>query len=242
MLPPDGGSWQPPGNKGMAESGTPPPPASSVARRQPTDPASALSSGAVFSLGALATACWMGALALDSQTTQWPGWMREALHAALVLAVPLLILLIGRRHRLSAPRTAIVLLVLIVASLPALLPVETGNGLISLPVRLPTPGLGVALGAIVPLRRSVDRDGAAEVSAATVAGIGAALVVALAGFIIYSVGRATESCAGHSLACGGLEDMLVAAICIAVVLALPLAVGAAALGGKIGSALARTRR
>lgn len=203
-----------------------------------------------FGLGTLAAICWLAALLLDFQTTRWPGWARESPHAALVLAVPALVILVaqlrsGYRGALRWRATMLALLVMVLASLPGLLLVTQAQDWASLPLRIPTLGLGVALGYAVSLKRvgyGVEQQGHVV---ATLGGTGFALPLAPVAFVLVTTANtAARLCppppaqvdCGASLGAGASLEIV---ICGTTLLALLLALGAAALGGVIGRALGR---
>lgn len=215
---------------------------------------------AAFGLGVLAAICWLAALLLDFQTTKLSGWAREAPHAALVLAVPALVILVAQarndRHQ-NALRwrvTVLALLAAVVASAPGLVLVSRVQDLASLPLRIPALGLGVALGYVSPVRRGLSPTRAAEGatqrgwSTAAAGGAGFALLLAPVAFVLVTTANAaTPLCPPPpaQVDCGthiGAGAWLEIAICGATLLALLLALAMAALGGVIGRALGRIGR
>lgn len=203
---------------------------------------------AAFGLGALAAACWLAALLLDFQTTRLPGWAREAPHAALVLAVPALVILMSQlRGDLHWSATLLALLVAIVASLPGLLLVSQVQDLASLPLRIPTLGLGVALGYTSPFERAAygtERRG----RAAAASGFGFTLLLAPVAFVLVTTANtATPLCPPPpaQIDCGAASGAAMAlgiATCGTTLLTLLLALGTAALGGVIGRGVGRLGR
>lgn len=238
------------------ETGAPSAAAGSSPSRDDSRSAALLSGLAAFGLGALAAICWLAALMLDLQTTGLPGWARDAPHVALVLAVPALVILLtqarGRhRHTLRWRASVLALLVMAAASLPGLLLVSHTQDLASLPLRIPTLGLGVALGYVAPVRSaSQSPEGLAPRgwSTAALGGAGFTLPLAPVAFVLVTTANAaTRLCPPPpaQIDCGtqfGVGIALEIAICGTTLLTLLLALGAAALGGVIGRAIGRFGR
>ncbi|HEX6797775.1 MAG TPA: hypothetical protein VF116_08690 [Ktedonobacterales bacterium] len=235
------------------ETGAPSAAAGSSPSRDDSRSVALLSGLAAFCLGVLAAICWLAALLLDFQTTKLSGWAREAPHAALVLAVPALVILVAQARNdrqgnaLRWCVTVLALLMIVVASAPGLLLVAKAQDLVSLPLRIPTLGLGVVLGYTMPFERSADgqeRRG----RAAAAGGAGFALLLAPVAFVLVTTANAaTPLCPPPpaQVDCGtqfGVGIALEIAICGTTLLALLLALAMAALGGVIGRALGRIGR
>lgn len=153
----------------------------------------------LFGLGAFSCATWIGAALLDvsgqagALAQIWP---LVFVRAALVLTVPAVILLFLRSSRMPARRHPLALLlveafVALIAALPALLPLTTPGDLGSLPLRVPTLSLGVALAAVDPLvierwRRSDARDSLTATTASL--GFGAAVIAFIIAYDASSLG------------------------------------------------------
>lgn len=238
----------------MADPHAPSTAGESGARTDATGMPAGMPGCAAFGLGALAAVCWLAALLLDSRTRHLPGWAREAPHAALVLAVPALIIVVAQAHsdRRSTrrwPMTLLALLAMVVASLPGLLLVSQAPDLASLPLRVPTLGLGIALGYAAPVRYGFSAMRAADGAAprrwleAAAGGAGFTLLLAPVAFVLVTTAIATASeCPPPpaQIDCGarfGVGMALEIAICGATLLTLLLALAMAALGGIIGRAL-----
>ncbi len=174
----------------------------------------------LFGLGALSCATWIGAVLLDLWTTLSnlaPIWVWRGLHAALILAIPALILLFTRSPRMPArrhPRVyfAVMALLALLVALPALLPIAAppSPDFVSLPLRAPTLSLGVALAAVDPLvierwRRSDAHDSSTALAAGAGFGVAAIIAVCTAIFIEVFIAYGATPCGGGArLGCGSL--------------------------------------
>lgn len=211
---------------------------------------------ALFGMGALNCVTWVVATLLDLWTPKSslaPMWLWNGLHVALVLAVPALILLFVRSSRMPPRRHPrvffmVAALLALIAALPTLLPVAAppSPAFISLPLRVPTLSLGVALAAVDPLvierwRRSDPHDP----STATAAGVGFGVVAFVALIIGYSADSLHRlqylQCTGvDRMWCGHLVGVTMFGVCGGGwLLALPGLFGAL-LGYAIGAWVARS--
>jgi len=180
----------------------------------------------LFGLGALCGATWLGAALLKSGALPvtrpyLPAWRSDALGAVLALSVPTLILLLLRSPHLPARRHArafygVEALLMVLLAIPALLPFSLPADLFSLPLRVPTLSLGVALAAVDPrvseLWRSRRNDGAGEwwerkdpnFSTAITASAGFGVVLLVVAVVAAQVVMSSSRCVGNQLACGNL--------------------------------------
>jgi hypothetical protein len=178
--------------------------------------------GLLFGLGALACVAWLGAVLLDLwmlPASLEPGWLRGGIHVVVVLVVPAFILLVVRSPRLPAwHRGRVFFMVegclLVLVALPALVPYTTPTDLASLPLRVPTLSLGVALAAVDPFvsvrwrrRREVDPSIAMVASA----GFGAVVLATALGLIVLTT--KSFECTGGRLACGSVQDVTFSGLC-----------------------------
>lgn len=197
---------------------------------------------AAFGLGALAAIGWLAALLLDLQTTHLPGWAREAPHAALVLAVPALVILPAqiqsRRGAIKRLLSSLALLLVVIASLPGLLLINQSQDFLTLFLRVPTLGLGIALGYVVSSRRPPGTAMQRSVFVAALGGAGFGLVVLLVGlaFAAYVVAIGPSS---HS---GLLFGVVVIFVIVYTLITLLLGVFAATLGGVLAPVVAQFGR
>lgn len=235
----------------MTTDSEPPPPT-----REATSSALAMARGGLpyplwmlCGLGALSGFLWIGALALDflaSSSLLLPVWGRDAIHALLVLVIPAIVILFVRSRRLLARRHALAFftlegLLLLVVAIPSLLPYAAPTDLLTLPLRVPTLGLGVALAAVDPLvverwRANRQRDS----STAVAAGVGFGAVVVVVAIILLRI--TPEDCTGGKLACGGLASMVRAMFCLSAAVYALAGVFGAWLGHALGSVIARSDR
>ena len=210
----------------------------------------------LFGLGVVSCATWIGAVLLDlwaPTSNLAPIWLWHGLHAALILAVPALILLFGRSPHMPArrhPRAffAVMALLALIIALPALLPIAAppSPDLVSLPLRVPTLSLGVALAAVDPLvierwRRSDSHDSSIALAAGL--GFGVTAIIAVCHRLLHQRHTASHGatpCAdGGGLGCGSLIGRMMVAGCGGGSLfALPGLFGAL-LGYAIGAWVAR---
>jgi hypothetical protein len=185
-----------------------------------------------------------------------PMWLGVALHAALILAVPALILLFVRSSRMPARRHpgaffAVMALLALILALPALLPYTSVIALASLPLRVPTLSLGLALAAVDPLvierwRRSDSHDSLTATAASL--GFGAAVLAFFIAYGVSSLGAwgSPQCTSGIWTGCGQLMAELIGRISLGVcgggfLFALTGLFGAL-LGYAIGAWVARSDR
>ncbi len=239
-------------------------PPSAGTRAAPASPSSSASGTLpyplwmLFGLGALACVAWFGAVLVDLWAPAaglmpiWL-WLRSAMQVVLVLAVPTLILTVMRSPRLPARRharafVAVEALLMLLVALPALLPYTTPTDLtevVSLPLRLPTVSLGVALAAVDPLvserwRESRDRDSSTAVVAG--AGFGAVVLAAALIVLVPITHPAPSQCTGAVLACGGLLNLAISVLCGGAFVCVLAGLLGAWLGYVLGAMIARSVR
>ena len=213
----------------------------------------------LFGLGVLSCATWVGAVLLDlwaPTSSLAPIWLSRGLHAALILAVPALILLFMHSPRMPVRRHqraffAVMALLALILALPALLPYTSAADLGGLPLRVPTLSLGAALAAIDPLiierwRRSDSHDSLTAIAASL--GFGAAVLAFFITYDVHSLGAfGSPQCASDIwTGCGQLIAQLIARMSLGVcgggfLFALAGLFGAL-LGYAIGAWVARSDR
>lgn len=239
------------------------PPAPAPAPRRgaaPTPPRSAATAsgsllsyplGLLFGLGALACVAWLGAVLLDLwmlPASLEPMWLRGGIHVVVVLVVPAFILLVVRSPHLPARQHGRVFFtvegcLLVLVALPALVPYTTPTDLASLPLRVPTLSLGVALAAVDPFvsvrwrrRREVDASSAVAASA----GFCAVVLATALGLLVLTI-RSFE-CTGARLACGGVQDGALSELCGGALVCVLAGWFGAWLGYALGARIARSER
>lgn len=213
-----------------------------------------------FGLGALAALGWITATALDPaaldilpQTQRplvsvLPLWARMVARTLLVLSIPVLLLLRDQAARSWLGRHSVFVLAilasaLLLAALPALVPVSSPEGVLSLPLRVPTASLGLALG-VGDGARGVYRPqpGEDDPSPGVVAGLGFGVILvviyAALGFILLIMERVTPSCA-VAPACGAIRPGGVVTLCGLPVICGVTGIVAGSLGYTLGCRLSR---
>jgi hypothetical protein len=205
--------------------------------------------GLLFGLGALACVAWLGGVLLDLwmlPASLEPTWLRGGIHVVVVLVVPAFILLVVRSPHLPALHHGRAFFtvegcLLVLVALPALVPYTTPTDLASLPLRVPTLSLGVALAAVDPFvsvrwrrRREVD----SSIAMVASAGFGAVVLATALGLLVLTT--KSFECTGGRLACGGVQGVTFSGLCGSALSCVLAGWFGAWLGYAVGARIARS--
>lgn len=204
-----------------------------------------------FTLGVVSCLAWLGAVAADlwkPAQGDVPMWLRIGAHVVLVLAPAALAPLWLKTPRLPArqhPRAffAALALVALVLAIPSLWPYGTTSDLISLPLRVPTLSLGVAIAAVDPSvieqwKKSHSRDE----SVAVVTGVCFSVTLIIIGVLGALLSSRNPQCTGARLACGAITSAVNSVVFVATLMCGIFGVFGAWLGHRIGGIFARSSR